>query len=64
MSRITRRRFVESSLATGVFLASSPAVTKAKSPNEKIGVAVIGAGGRGNAHLAQFVDEALSGGQV
>ena len=57
MSRITRRRFVESSLATGVFLASSPAVTKAKSPNEKIGVAVIGAGGRGNAHLAQFVDD-------
>ena len=54
MSRITRRRFVKSSVAATVGLAAAPRFARGVSPNETIGVAVIGAGGRGNAHLGYF----------
>ena len=56
MSRITRRRFVKSSVAATVGIAAAPRITRADSPNEKISVALIGAGGRGNAHLGQYLN--------
>lgn len=49
-SRVTRRDFVRVSAAVGAAFAV-PAFVHAKSPNEKLNVAVIGPGGRGAAQL-------------
>ncbi len=64
MSRITRRRFFGDSL----FAAAAAAVTASSSrplfaqgpgvaPNDRIGVAVVGAGGRGGSHVDAFVSD-------
>ncbi len=53
---LTRRYFLKSAAASAVatqFLQNT-VLAQSKSPNEKIGVAVIGAGGRGNEHLSAF----------
>lgn len=55
MSRITRRGFVQGSLAAGAGLMVAPRLSMAQSPNEKLGVAVIGAGGRGSSHVSAFL---------
>lgn len=45
---LKRRRFLQSSaLAAGSVLLGAPALLRAKSPNEKLNIAIIGAGGRG-----------------
>ena len=49
--RVTRRHFLRVSAATGAATFAAPALIHAKSPNEKLGVAVIGPGGRGAAQL-------------
>ena len=51
MSKITRRRFVQSSLAATAAVAVAPRFGRAQSANEKFGVAVIGGGGRGGEHI-------------
>lgn len=55
MSRITRRSFVQGSLAVGAGFLVAPRLSLAKSPNEKMGVAVIGAGGRGASHVSAYL---------
>ena len=50
-SRVTRRRFLQVSAATGAATFALPALVHAKSPNEKLNVAVIGPAGRGAAQL-------------
>ena len=55
--KITRRSFVGKSafLAGGVMLASGAA--RGVSPNDKIGVAVVGAGGRSRSHIDAWVKD-------
>ncbi|MCA8988075.1 MAG: Gfo/Idh/MocA family oxidoreductase, partial [Planctomycetaceae bacterium] len=55
MTQWNRRQFLESSLAAGVFLASSANSSRAvRAANETIRVGIIGMGGRGGEHLQQF----------
>ena len=51
--RLTRRRFVQqtAAFAVGVGLASSRLKGEARSPNEKLNIGIIGAGGRGATNL-------------
>ena len=47
-----RRRFLKTSAAgAAVSIVGFPAITRSKSPNSKLGVALIGVGGRGRAHV-------------
>lgn len=50
-NRVTRRDFLRVSAAVGATTFAVPAFVHAKSPNEKLNVAVIGPGGRGSAQL-------------
>ena len=62
---LTRRHFLKSAAAVGAaaatteYLQASPQ-KRSSSPNEKIGIAVIGAGGRGSSHLGAFSGSADS----
>lgn len=56
MSKLNRRRFIQSTLAAGASLTAAPYIMRsAASPNETIGVAVVGIGGRGNSHIGGFI---------
>ncbi|MBC8355833.1 MAG: Gfo/Idh/MocA family oxidoreductase [Planctomycetes bacterium] len=57
MSKITRRSFVQSSLAASAAVAVAPQLSRAQSANEKFGVAVVGAGGRGGSHIAAWLGD-------
>lgn len=57
MSKITRRRFVQSSLAASAAVTVAPRFGQAQSANEKFGVAVVGAGGRGGSHIAAWLGD-------
>ena len=51
-SLTSRRHFLKSTTAaTGLALTGAPAFLRARSPNEKLNLAVIGCGGRGGANL-------------
>ena len=64
MSDLNRRRFLEDSMFAAAAAVAGGSVSKAfaadeaapqsTSPNEKIGVAIIGAGGRGGDHVGNF----------
>ncbi len=57
-SRLNRRRFLKSGTAiAGTFLLSAPAFLRGKGLNEKLNVAVIGAGGRGAANAQSVSSE-------
>lgn len=61
MTRTTRRRFVQSTIALGAGAYIAPAAIKAQeSPNDSIGVAVIGAGGRGGSHIGAWLGDPRS----
>lgn len=52
MNPITRRKFIQGSLSTmAVMAATGPSMLRADSANNKLGIAHIGVGGRGGAHL-------------
>ncbi len=52
-----RRRFLKSAgLAAGASVIGFPAITRCQSPNSKLGVALIGVGGRGGSHVKATVD--------
>lgn len=55
MSRITRRNFVQGSLAAGAAL--SLGATSHAAANDEIGVAVVGAGGRGGTHINEWLGD-------
>ena len=59
MSQLTRREFVHSSIAVAAAagVAASPLAARAQSPNDKLGVAVVGAGGRGGSHIAAWLHD-------
>lgn len=56
MHRQTRRHFLATSAGTAAALSVAPRL-RAQSPNEKMGVAVVGAGGRGQSHLGAFAGD-------
>jgi predicted dehydrogenase len=57
MTKFSRRRFLGSSLAAAAAVSMGPYVVRAQNLNEKLGVAVVGVGGRGGDHLAAFVED-------
>ncbi len=57
MTRFSRRRFLSGSLAAAAAVSIGPYVSRGQSPNEKLGVAVVGVGGRGGDHLSAFVGD-------
>jgi predicted dehydrogenase len=56
-SRVTRRRFLGTSLAAAAAVSVAPRIAKANSPNEKLGVAVVGVRGRGGNHISAYVGD-------
>jgi predicted dehydrogenase len=56
---LTRRRFLRGATLVGAAALGLPAVLCAKSPSEKLRVAVIGCGGRGHANLKQVLGESV-----
>ena len=55
--RITRRQFTRNVLAAGGAVLAAPALLRGQDLNNKLNIAVIGAGGRGAANTAQLVSE-------
>ncbi|MBI3882088.1 MAG: Gfo/Idh/MocA family oxidoreductase [Verrucomicrobia bacterium] len=53
-SPLTRRHFLQSSALAGSAILGAPAFLRAKSPNEKLDVAIIGCGGRGGSNLKEI----------
>src|SRR5262245_57309409 len=49
--RITRREFIGGALAGAGVVAAAPAILRGQSLNDKLNIAIIGAGGRGAANL-------------
>ena len=57
MARITRRSFAAQSLAVTAAASFAPRLSQAQSPNETMGVAIVGAGGRGGTHIGEFQND-------
>jgi predicted dehydrogenase len=56
MSQFNRRRFLKSSAVASSAFMFAPAIGRAgMSANEKLGVAVIGANGRGGSHIEEYL---------
>lgn len=55
MSRITRRQFVGSSLAAVAAGSTMPYLAKASSPNDTIGIALLGVHSRGKDHMRGYL---------
>src|SRR5215510_6186013 len=49
--RITRRQFLNDAAATGIIALSAPAIVRGRNLNDKLNLAIIGAGGRGGDNL-------------
>jgi predicted dehydrogenase len=54
MPKINRRRFLNQSMAAASSVFVAPYILRAQNPNSKMGVAVVGAKGRGGSHLGAF----------
>lgn len=57
MTQLTRRGFVKTSAAAGLGVFAAPYIARAKSPNDKLAVAVVGAGGRGSSHVSAYLGD-------
>jgi predicted dehydrogenase len=57
MKNISRRTFVGQTLAAGAAIAVAPGILRAQGANDKVGVAVIGAGGRGGSHTNAYLKD-------
>jgi predicted dehydrogenase len=57
MTRMTRRRFLNQSLAATSALAIAPAFARARNLNDTLGVAVVGVRGQGKGHLSAYVND-------
>ena len=55
MTNLTRRRFVQGTVAASTGLFAAPAILRAKQQSEQLNMAVIGAGGRGGSHISEFL---------
>lgn len=57
MSKTTRRKFLGQSLATAGVLSFGIAASRPIAANDKVGVAVVGAGGRGGSHINAWLSD-------
>ncbi|MDA1165757.1 MAG: Gfo/Idh/MocA family oxidoreductase [Planctomycetota bacterium] len=57
MSKITRRSFVGQSFTAAGALSFAPGILRAQGANEKIGMAVVGCGGRGGSHIGGWLSD-------
>lgn len=57
MSKVNRRRFIQRSIGTGVGIIAAPYIGRTQGANEKLGIAVVGVGGRGNSHIGAFIND-------
>lgn len=57
IKQFNRRWFTGSVMAAGYSLFAAPRASRAQSPNEKLGVAILGAGGRGSSHIKAYLDD-------
>ena len=57
MSNITRRTFVRQSLAVAGAATLASGAARPVAPNDKIGIAVVGAGGRGGSHIGAWLKD-------
>src|SRR5207249_12164863 len=58
LSRLDRRRFLKASpISAGTFLLGAPALLRGKGLNDKLNIAIIGAGGRGAANTQSVSSE-------
>lgn len=53
----TRRKFLAASAATGGLMLSAPAFLRGSNLNDKLNIAIVGAGGRGGANLSRVAGE-------
>jgi predicted dehydrogenase len=58
-ARVTRRQFVGCSTALGIASISCPNILQARSPGEKLRIAIIGCGGRGGANMQEMRGETI-----
>src|SRR5436309_7907013 len=56
-SRLTRRRFLETTALAGAAVLGAPAFLRARGAIEKLNIAMIGVGGRGAHNLGHFTGE-------
>src|SRR5437016_4448355 len=56
-TRLTRRQFLHSTVAGGAVVLGAPALLHGKGLNEKLNIAIIGAGGRGEANTKSVSSE-------
>ncbi|MCB9784199.1 MAG: Gfo/Idh/MocA family oxidoreductase [Candidatus Omnitrophica bacterium] len=54
---LNRRKFIQTTAIAGAASVAAPSILLAKNPNEKLNIAIIGAGGRGAANTSQMVSE-------
>ncbi len=57
MSKLTRRSFVAKSMAVTAAASFAPRLSRAQAPSETMGVAIVGAGGRGGTHIGEFQND-------
>ena len=57
VTSLSRRRFIHDSTLAGVVTLGFPSILSARSPNSKLNIAVIGAGGRGADNLEKMATE-------
>ncbi|MGZ0167881.1 MAG: Gfo/Idh/MocA family protein, partial [Planctomycetales bacterium] len=57
MSKLTRRSFVGQSLAAAGAISAAPGILRAQGANDKIGMAVVGCGGRGGSHIGGWLSD-------
>ncbi len=57
MSPLNRRRFLKTSAAASAVFAAPAILRAGLSPNEKMGVAVIGVNGRGGEHISSYLND-------
>src|SRR5262245_51758753 len=56
-AHFNRRQFLRSTTAAGAFVLGAPAFLRGKGLNEKLDIAIIGAGGRGEANTKSVSSE-------
>ena len=56
MNRETRRKFLRNSSVAAATMFAAPAILRARNANDRIRVAIVGMGGRANAHATSLVE--------
>ena len=63
-SSFSRRKFLAQSTAAGIVTLTAPAIVRGRNLNDKLNLAIIGAGGRGAANLKDVESENIEIGRA